>query len=572
MNRLVACFLLGLLPGVATGEAPPSPIAWSPDGHWLAFVEESTVEGSGDLGPLFPGGQHFSTGAGAGSIFRLWAVRTNDQAAVLLDESSRVIGPPAWRPDGEALAYCRQAGGGGFEVLVREGASKARVLARFPVSAEGRSEALSVAWSAAGDRLAVERPEPAGLVLMEAAGGKELAVIPGGTLPAWDPTGREIAYYRDDSPASVVVCRAGADGKNERVLTHVSAPSQAPVWAFGGRSLLVLDCPRSPDGSAQAVLLDLGLPEGRPVPLKSVEHPLLPMQRLVGSWQAIDQAGISQYYTVLVEGRENAISHHRGAAVLDRFAPLDDAIPLSSLALAPDGARLVVRAGELGPRGTVAIVGLPERKITPVLPGPEARSSWRRLLLRTLLSVFPSSLEGMTDIRDAAGRGSAALPTVLPILPTGDSEQVVPLRITKLAEAIVSAGSGRPATAIPTVDDRLAALVVAYIQRNYAESLRLLDPIELAVVEPDQRIRLLGLRAQIEALAGQRMSAVGRLEYLAEILTTAPEPLPGEGPAFEVISRGQEHAGWVRALKARLFEDPDPSPEPRTIPGRVPRS
>jgi hypothetical protein len=336
--------------------------------------------------------------------------------------------------------------------------------------------------------------------------------------------------------------------------------------------LLVIDCPRSPDGSAQAVLLDLGQPEGRPVPLKSVEHPLLPMQRLVGCWQAIDQSGVSQYYAVLVEGRENAISYHRGAAVLDRFAPLDDAIPLSSLALAPDGTRLAVRAGELGPRGTVALVELADRKITPVLPGPEARSSWRRLLLRTFLRVFPSSIEGMTDIRDSAGRGSAALPTVLPILPAGDAEQALPPRITKLAEAIVSASSGRPATDAPTVDDRLAAFVVAYIQRDYAESLRLLDPIESAVAEPDRRLRLLGLRAQIEALAGQRMSAAGRLEYLAEILPIAPEPLTGDGPAFEVISRGQEHAGWVRALKSRLFEEPNPSPEPRPVPGRVPRS
>jgi Tol biopolymer transport system component len=133
---------------------------------------------------------------------------------------------PSYRPDGHMIAFARPRQG---IFLMRSGGSAKRRLLSGPY---GEPD-----WAPDGRRLVVTRTRrPRGIFIWNRG---ELRVLTSGYAPAWSPTGRLIAFNRDDlpQPGGVVfssVYVMGSDGCCVRRL----GPGSAPEWSPDGRRLL----------------------------------------------------------------------------------------------------------------------------------------------------------------------------------------------------------------------------------------------------------------------------------------------------------------------------------------------
>src|SRR5262249_46868519 len=97
-----------------------SPLAWSPDGAWLAYtMPEAGAHRPPDSDWFFETGAGPTPAGGRPSAClatRLWATRADRKTSILLAHSPGPLTAPAWRPDGTAPAFGRllpEAGGGG---------------------------------------------------------------------------------------------------------------------------------------------------------------------------------------------------------------------------------------------------------------------------------------------------------------------------------------------------------------------------------------------------------------------------------------------------------------------------
>src|SRR5690349_9230408 len=93
----------------------PTPVAWSPDGKWLAFTQDvRPVRMPVEPGWLFATGEDEAPKLRAAvetsrpaTSYRLWASRPETGESVLLEDSRNPLSAPCWNRDGTSLAFGR---------------------------------------------------------------------------------------------------------------------------------------------------------------------------------------------------------------------------------------------------------------------------------------------------------------------------------------------------------------------------------------------------------------------------------------------------------------------------------
>jgi len=243
--RQLPLVLLAALPACASTAAPHRASVE----HWIAFASSRT--GDGDVYALKP-----STGAlvlvagterGEGTV-RYDAARQRivhheftDDAAWLLSGGERLwVDPngdvaPVWSPDGEWVAYVREAEGRQRLFRARpDGAGEEALTA-------GDATERYPAWSPDSSRLVFARRTEGGwdLFTVEPATGREAQLTDGRRYvghPAWSPSGDRVAFDTYFDGHSDIAVLDVASGEITRV-TDRAGNELIPAWAPDGGSL-----------------------------------------------------------------------------------------------------------------------------------------------------------------------------------------------------------------------------------------------------------------------------------------------------------------------------------------------
>ncbi|HEX8070980.1 MAG TPA: protein kinase [Pyrinomonadaceae bacterium] len=187
------------------------------------------------------------------SIAGLWFMRARQNTLAALNVGritqltiwSGLDDFPSISPDGNAVAYCSDHGGG-FEIYVKALTPGAKEL---QLTADG-GQNFEPAWSPDGQYIAYYSKLRGGIWVMPAAGGGAKQLTEFGSYPAWSPDGSQLAfqsnpltdlgaYGRNALPPSTLWLVA-AQGGEPRQLTQVGQPAGghgSPVWSPDGKRI-----------------------------------------------------------------------------------------------------------------------------------------------------------------------------------------------------------------------------------------------------------------------------------------------------------------------------------------------
>jgi hypothetical protein len=604
-----------------------APVIWSPDGRWLAYTM-AVQPGSRMLAPwwLFetesPAGSDLSSARSkrrlAVAAYRLWATRAETGESVLLEESRGPLTSPVWSPDGRALAFGRLVpepdGRARFEVVVQDGPGRQRVLLSRPHSELDAKAAdlpgLAPAWSPDGRYLAVPWfQQMLSLAIVRADNGRILKVIDDAYWPAWSPDKTMLAFVHGGDPESLQ-CLDTNFGPS-RHLADIGQTSQPPAWSHDGRSLVVsvgvsapprglarLPGPLSkpiaapPPGtipSQQAKLIRVEVASGRIVTVASVTpDPIERDKAFSGISFSFDRDGEDLFFTSDVEGQPTVITwfRPRSGETYKRFHPIDPSIRIGALAVNPNNRLLALRVGPPDSLSPPALCDLTTDRVVPLVPDDAARVEW----LTTLTGAARELLRCSLPAASVAGR-TIDRATLLPIPGEFPATHELSFRLRRLGR-LGRPLCDRPVDA-PPADPSLSALLdeaklfFDYLREDYAAALKDLEALEARAVTPDQRLRLLSVRAQVFLGLGQTDRAEQMIAFLKKTapssrkrLETTPagpsmiaEPAPGEGwPSYlaeqaEELEKGAQGAS-SRPDKPLGHRNPD-APDPRIGPAAV---
>jgi len=169
---------------------------------------------------------------------RIWLVDSDGANALAITQAGRALSP-AFRPDGQAVAYVSlEAGGSAIRVADLRGASR-QVL-------EPRGLNISPTFAPDGASIAYAHGEDFGtdLYVVAASGGTPRRISIGrgtdNTSPSFSPDGRRIAFTSGRSGQPDVYI-ADQDGTNADLLAALSSSSQgyrsSPDWSPDGRAV-----------------------------------------------------------------------------------------------------------------------------------------------------------------------------------------------------------------------------------------------------------------------------------------------------------------------------------------------
>jgi hypothetical protein len=502
-----------------------APVLWSPDGQWVAYTMALQPTGSGlEPGWLFQTGRSESSVPGVGGgqsaplVYRLWATHAASGESVLLEESRGPLTSPVWNPEGQALAFGRlvrdDGGKGRFEVVIQESPDRKRVVLSRPVNdvhpRAADLPALSLAWSPDGRYLAVPLPlQTLSLAIIRADNGRVLKIIDDAYLPAWSPDGTKLAFVQGQGHEAESLQYIDHNFGPARYLLDIGQTSQAPVWYRDSRSVATLarrtTLQRRRELPTQQVdLLRVHIESGRFDVLANLMSEPGDRDKLYnGSSFSIDRDGDELFHVTDSEGQLTEITcfRPRTGETVEKFHPIDPLVRIGALALSPSGKTLAIRAGSSGVLSTLALLDRESRQLTPVVPDDAARLEWLGMLIHTAQALLRAHLP-ITDARNAP----IDRPTLLPVAGELPFNNEAVSRLRRLGE-IGRPLCDRPADAPPastSLQDVLAEarLFFDVLREDDSAALVSLDLLEPRLNTREQRLALLGLRAQI--FLGQR--------------------------------------------------------------------
>lgn len=523
-----------------------APVLWSPDGHWIAYTiavrPEPRIPPPGwifeTLAPqrLNPSVRDDSSRAGPPRLYRLWATRVDTGASVLLEESPGPLTSPCWSPDGKALAFGRLVpeanGRTRYEVVIQEGPDRQRVvLSRLVDDFSDKATdlpGLALTWSPDGRFLTVpllQRTLDLGIV--QAENGRIVKIIEGAHLPSWSPDSSKLAFMLGGDVETLYVIDKHFGPP--RQLVRIGQATQAPVWLRDSQAVLVVthlarrgenpstyaaDLVRVKVETAEAVkLATLFEPQKR---LRGHDAPFL------GVSFATDRDGETVFVASDVEGEPHAIKWllPRNKETLKVDHPIDPAIRLGGLAVSPSDSQLAVRIGSPGYLSPPGLIDLTSDRntFTPLVPDDAARVEWLMTLIDAARGLLRTGLPPIVVDSRAVQR-----PSLLPIPGELDepARQQVLVRLRKLGR-VGRPLCDRPADG-PSADPGLSAfldearLFFDYLRLDYAAAEASLERMEQRTSNPNLRLRLLSVRAQI--LLGQREfgAAAETIDFLGSV-------------------------------------------------------
>lgn len=560
-----------------------TPLAWSPDGRWLAYtvaVRPRTQvlkpgwlfdpSGTSCLAPLSSDRQLTDL------HYRLWATRAETGESVLLEDSRGPLSSPSWSPEGTALAFSRVVNEVGaerrYEVVIQDAPSHKRVIQSWPVQETLRHQeralpALAVAWSPDGRHLAVPRPAPRGLAILRADNGRVmLDSIEDGYLPSWSPDGSKLAFYRKGNPDGLYW--VDTNFGPPRRLSDVAWVTQPPIWARDGQSIMVVRRGTAKD-KAEAhipVLVRLRVDSGQEEWAHALvsENPEAKAPKIEGISLAFDPDGEEALFSIRVAEQPGVISwcRLRNGEIYKRFAPFDFTTPLGAIAIGPSGKRMALRIGPPDAAAPPGLYDLGSEQFWPVVPDDDARLEWLATTLCATARIIRAIPAPMMDGHEVERA------TLLPEPGELARQEQDGFRLRSLAKT-GRALCDRPADA-PPADAELQAvldecrLFFDYLLKDYAGALAALDAVERRAAGPDQRLRLLGLRAQI--FIGQRdfTRAWPAVTYLRSVEPRIALQLDDaiERPGLSELSRsGRRWSDFLarRADSAKPAEENEPA-------------
>ena len=542
---LVAAMMLGCL---------HAPVLWSPDGRWVAY----TIAVRPDAPELAPGWLYHTDPSrregwessrrgrrGVATLYRVWATRPDSGESILLDESRGPLTSPAWSPDGKALAFGRLVpegdGRARFEIVLQEALDRQRIVSSRPYQEIHARAAdlpgLALAWSPDGRYLAIPWfQQDLGLAILGAENGRVLKVVEDAYLPAWSPDSSMLAFVRGGDAESLQLLDNSFGAP--RQLAELGQTVQVPVWSRDNESLLVVArrsshrAPRAP--SQQVELLRVGVETGH---LERITHMTTePIGRdglFRGASFSFDRGGDDLLYTSDVEGRPSEIFWFRlrTKETWRRFHPIDTAIQIGALALSPDGKTLAMRVGGAGYLAPPAVCDLATERLTPLVPDDSARVEWISTFVTAARDLLETALPPATVDGNPVERA-----TLLPIPGELESDTQVGPRLRKLGR-LARPLCDRPTDAPPAPPALQALLDEArlffdYLREDYRAALDSLERLEARTSSPDERLRLLSLRAQIflgQGAADRAGETIAFLETVPHVAAAGMEITPA-GP------------------------------------------
>lgn len=567
---------LGLVALAPTAPAD-SPVAWSPGGKWVAYtVSTRRVSFALPERWLFrpdalageAGGNQPADDQEPAVAYRLWTTRVDSWDSVLLQESRGPLSAPSWSPDGKALAFARIVPEGPdearYEVVLQDEPDQQRVL--FTRKLEGssaHSDRLSgcvPAWSPDGRFLALAIPQQTlDLAILRADNGRLLKIFPEAERPAWSPDVKNptLAFVRGRD-RQVLHWVDGAFGA-PRILIELGRTTQAPFWldansvaavaSVGGRKGLAVT-------SEQLHLIRVAVETNVAQPVATLSAaPTNSRSAPRNASFSFDTERENLFYTRDTGSAPYEIvwSRPRHNEVLKPFHPYDFTIPSSALALGPQDRLLAFRTGRGGSEALPAVVDLTDERLSPtaLVPDDDVRVQWIVTLAATarrlLFVALPAAkLKEGTEVERAS-----ILPLPGEIAP--HQELLARLRgLGRLGRAICD----RPADASPAEPDveRLLAearLFFDYLRQDYDAALASLDALETHQADPDGRLRLLSVRAQLYVAQGraeQARETIGYLRARERVRTEQIEETP-LGPALRTIA--DPNRNWSQYLLER---------------------
>jgi len=213
--------------------------AWSPDGEWIAFVNQAqiykitvngdsltqlTFEGRNFYPAWSPDGKHIAYDSDVDDTkYDIWTMSPNGEDKKNISQESDSLDQggwrrPSWSPDGNCIIHERYISGGeaGTEIFIMDTSGS---------NAEWLVHGSSPKYSPDGSKIAFESGGSLhNILVMDLDGGNLQQLTQNeGTSPAWSPDGNLIVYtrhnYAEFSDENGHLWVMNSNGENKRQLT-----------------------------------------------------------------------------------------------------------------------------------------------------------------------------------------------------------------------------------------------------------------------------------------------------------------------------------------------------------------
>lgn len=565
---LLGAFWGGVLPATA---GAPSPLAWSPRGEWLAFeatlpVHETAIR----TGWLFDANGLGRTGflseptelALPRLEHRLLLAHARTGECVELMRTMSPLSAPAWSPDGRALAVVRvttdPAGHSRADLVLQSSRENSRVL--VSQAFEGASlpaevlATLEPQWSPDGRYITAPIPRVGhALAVVRADNGRVIKMLDQVVWGIWSPDGAKLAVVRAGANATLELMDLGFGPS--RHLVEIGQPLHPPVWSTDGQSLLTASRRIVRTGSNETrefQILRVGIDSGvvEPVSLLSAESD----ESVQGVAFTMDPDA-DEIFSVVDQTREPAtIVWYRPATreTLSRFHPIDVALRVSGLALAPGGKTLAVRLGPGNDGPFVALWEVDSSRATSLIPNAQVRRAWLRLLVSTSSQLLKAGL----PIASVEGR-PVERATILPIPGEIPASQELAFRLrvlAKLGRRLQNEHAGDP-LAGNVQDDPFeieSRVFFDVLSDDYVTAITDIERLESRSSKPDERLRLLSLRAQCYLGLGDAERARESVRFLNELEERGPFRVESTIAGISLAREPGPTRGWASYFAGRF--------------------